>query len=191
LTGDLDTVRELLQEDNRLLAEQVVDRNPWLCEKIGVDLSVWAAPIVADFGLESGSFHIIGSAAFGFSIKSETPGRPFRRKGGGKRPSDLDVAVVHADFFDECWSAMVGFDRASRITSRKVARQGVYWGHIDDFDVPKRSALRRRLLELANSIRRSREFQGYPCNIRMYRSREDLVGYVTNSLNELERIVPE
>jgi hypothetical protein len=189
LIENVDRVVALLAEDSRVLAERVVDRNPWICARLGVDLAVWAPPLLAAHGLQGATLRIIGSGATGFSLDVDKAGQPFRRVGGGAEPSDLDVAVVHQGLFDECWDDMVEFDRFSRLATRPWNREGVYWGHIDDYCVPDRSGARRRLRDLANAIRRSPTFRGYPCNVRMYRSREDLLGYVTSSIKKLERSV--
>lgn len=189
MTEDLDRVVAFLADDSRVLAERVVDRNPWICTQLGVDLEEWAPLLLAEYDLEDADLRIIGSGATGFSLDADKAGQPFRRVGGGAKPSDLDVAVVHERLFEECWGDMVAFDRFSRLSTKPWNREGVYWGHIDDYCVPDRSDARRRLRDLASAIRRSPTFRGYPCTVRMYRSREDLLGYVASSIKKLERSV--
>lgn len=187
MTAELDTIRAFLAGDNGALARQIVDRNPWFCDQVGVDLGVWAPTFLATQGLVDATIHIVGSAATGFSLKEEQPGRPFRFIGDGVKPSDLDVAIVHQPLFDDCWAEMVVFDRTTRVHSEFQDRVDVYWGHLDDYRLPERAQMRRRLRDVAGAIQRSAEFRGYPCTLRIYRSRRDLVGYVKNSINDLER----
>ena len=189
MVNDIDRARIFVADDSLRLATGIIDSNPWLCDQVGVQLDVWALPLLARHGLTAATLHLVGSAAVGFSLKAEQPGRPFRRIGGGARPSDLDVAIVCAPLFDDCWSEMANFDRQTRWTSDPQDRQAVYWGHIDHQHLPDRAQGRRKLQTIANEIRKSVAFRDYPCTIRVYRKRSDLMGYVRHSIFVLERSI--
>lgn len=186
---ELEVAKAFVAEDAVLQAVRIVDSNPWLCDQMKMRLGDWAQPLLARHGLAPDALHIIGSAATGFSLKKEQPGRPFRRIGGGERPSDLDVAIVDVPLFDLCWGDLVLFERQSLFRTDCLDREAVYWGHVDDKRLPDRAPTKRRLQDIANEIQRSASFRGYPCRIRVYRTRRDLLGYVKHSISVLERSV--
>jgi hypothetical protein len=191
LTTDLDRARELLAEDHAAIADRIADANPWICTRIGIDFAAWAGPILASYELGDARIHMVGSAAVGFSLRAEQPGRPFRFAGGSENPSDLDIAIVSEVLFNDCWGELVREDRTEGISSASRTREHVYWGRIDDGILPQRAATRRRLRDMVNEVSRSAEFRGYPASIRVYRTRPDLIGYVRNGLRLLERSIQE
>lgn len=190
--GDRARVAAFLSDDTAVLADRVIGPEPWLCRELGVDLPKWSRELLAAHGLTKASLSIIGSAATGFSLNPENAGRPFRKVGGVGEPSDLDVAVVDEGLFVSCWESMVGFERTggpSHIAEHD--RSHVYWGRIDDYVVPPRTAPRVLVRRLLDSVRRVPGFRGYPANIRVYRRREDLFHYVIRGLQALSRSLAE
>ncbi len=176
-------------ETPRTLAERLVASNPWLCEQIGVDFAEWAKPVLRDHGLPGATLHLVGSAATGFSLRAEQAGRSFRKVGGIKRPSDLDLGIVDEKLFDSCWTKMIQWERGINCYLEVLDRAHVYWGRIDRGKLPERAYLRIALLDLQNAVTRSREFWGYPASLRVYRHRHDLIGYLEYSIQVLMRSV--
>lgn len=84
---------------------------------------------------------------------------------------------------------MVQWERGSHPYIGDPIRARVYWGRIDRHTLPERTAQRVRLRNLVNAVTQSREFRGYPASIRVYRRRDDLLGYLEHSINFLSRSI--
>lgn len=182
-------IQAFLTENPRTLAERIVTSNPWLCEQIGVDFAVWAKPVLKTHRLSSATLYLVGSAATGFSLRAEQAGRPFKRAGGIKRPSDLDLGIVDKELFDSCWNKMIQWERGISCYLETLDRAHVYWGRIDRHKLPERAYLRITLRDLQNAVTRSREFRGYQASVRVYRHRDDLLGYLEHSIQVLMRSI--
>ena len=165
-------ITAFLTESPRTLAERLITSNPWLCDQIDVDFTAWAKPLLRDHGLPGATLYLLGSAATGFSLRAEQPGRSFKRVGGTKRPSDLDLGIVDEELFDSCWNKMIQWERGINCYLGNFDRAHVYWGRIDRHKLPERTYLRITLLGLQNAVTSSREFRGYPASIRVYRTRD-------------------
>lgn len=180
-------VQAFLTETSRTLAERLVSSNPWLCEELGFDLAAWAKPVLKAEGLPRATLHLLGSGATGFSLRAEQAGRLFRKIGDSDGPSDLDLGVVDEKLFDSCWSKMIQWERRISCYLEVSDRSHVYWGRIDRNKMPKRGRMIITLRNLQNTVTRSRQFRGYPANVRVYRHLDDLVGYVEYSIQVLAR----
>jgi len=189
MEGDRERVLQYLSKDASLLAAGLVDRNPWLCNQLDVDLATWSRPILEGQGLKKATLRIMGSAATGFSLAPEKAGRPFRTISGMDRPSDLDFAIVDEKFFTGCWNEMVGSERhgGGPCHPNRDYKMHVYWGRIDDYYIPYRTRPKIVLRQLLGEIGRSPEFRGYPASIRIYRRREDLLECVLSGIRFLRR----
>ena len=182
-------VKAFLATTSRTLAERLVNSNPWLCDELGIDLAAWATPMLEAQGLPQATLHLMGSAATGFSLRTEQAGRPFRQIGDTERPSDLDLGVVDEELFDSCWSAMLQEERGIAPYLAPRTRAHVYWGRIDNRNLPARVSLRSTLRGLQDAVTRSREFRGYPASVRVYRHLDDLIGYTEHSIQTLVRSI--
>lgn len=182
-------IRAFLTEPPRTLAKRLVTSNPWLCEEIGLNFDAWAKPVLKAQGLSGATLYLVGSAATGFSLRAEYPGRLFRKVGDTEGPSDLDLGVVDKKLFESCWRKMVESERGINSYLDVRDRAHVYWGRIDGHKLPYRAHLRITLRELQNAVRRSREFRGYPATVRIYRHLDDLIGYIEYSIRVLARSI--
>ena len=182
-------IQEFLVDDPRIIAERIVTSNPWLCDQIGVNFSAWSRPLLQSNGFHKATLHMVGSAATGFSLRAEQPGRSFRKIGGNRQPSDLDLGIVDNNLFDTCWKKMIQWERGINQYLDVRDRAHVYWGRIDRHKLPYRTYLRVTLRNLVNAITRSREFRGYPASVRIYRHHDDIVGYIENSIHILSRSI--
>lgn len=187
MTADQMRAREYLAHNSAVLAKNLLEDNPWLCKQLGVEWAAWSRSLLEELGLKRATLHLMGSAAIGFSLSPDKPGRRFRTVGTTDGPSDLDIALVDDSFFHACWNEMLRRDRRERFASGAHERECVYWGRIDDHRVPNRSPSRMQVRTLLDSCRRSPEFRGYPVSLRIYRRRDDLLGYLVSSLSALER----
>lgn len=191
-SDDQKRVRDFLSsEPAGFTASAIINDNPWLCEQIGVDFED-----ISRLALKSAArppkakLKLIGSAAVGFSLNPENPGRPFQVLKGGINPSDLDLALVDEDLFVESWNEVVAHEVVmgpSFLNDNKRAR--IYWGRLDQWMVPRRSKPRTQMRRVLDSIRRSTQLYGYPATIRVYRREIDLINYLTHHIRILKREV--
>ncbi len=190
MTVRLQNLAVLLADGPKQLADRIVNADPWLCGQLGVNWSSWSRQLLLDRGFANASLHLVGSAAIGCSLSPENAGRPFRFLGGLEKPSDLDIALVDTGLFQSCWDEMVRFERQAGPTYLNGSdREHVYWGRIDDYRVPHRTAPRAAVRALLDACRRAQEFRGYPATLRVYRRLDDLSHYVLRGLNHLGRTI--
>lgn len=180
-------IQGFLSESPRDLAERLVTANPWLCRQMKVDFSELTEPLLRAQDLPRAKLYLVGSAATGFSLSAEKAGRSFKKTGGFEKPSDLDIGIVDEDLFESCWNEMVEWERQSYHYLEDTNRVHVYWGRIDRHRLPERAATKVRLQNLLNAVEQSPEFRGYPTSIRVYRRRDDLIGYLEHSIHVLSR----
>ena len=171
------------------LAEQILRGAPWFCEQVGVDFLQWSRDILTakDFP-GTAALHLVGSAANGFSLAPEKAGAPFRMLQMGEKPSDLDFCLVDQQLFMQAWDSIVREDQVLHLNGRfDAVRIRVYWGRIEQSQVPQ--VQRARLRTLIDTIRRTPEYRGYSASIRVYRRRQDLLGYTLWCLAKLKRAI--
>ena len=173
----------------RDLAKSMLLSNPWYFDRIGVDFGKWSMSIRTKCGFTGpSSLALVGSGATGFSLHPEKAGTPFRDRNDKDGASDLDIALIDPAVFIAAWDSLLKED-AMR-TGRRIAdeiRIRVYWGRIEQDVLPAK--LRPRIRKLASAISRDSNCNGHSVTIRLYRRREDLMGYTTWSLGQLKRDV--
>lgn len=167
------------------VADDLLDRNPWICEEEGVAFGPIGSRIVERLPDPNARAFVLGSASVGFSLSPLKAGASFRRSDGPDRPSDIDVAIVCNSTFLEIWREMLLEDFRSAGGVRTEARQNIYYGRSDQRDVPRRSAVAAEILSLRGEVRRHPVFASYPASIRMYRRVEDLKSYLCWSIRKL------
>jgi hypothetical protein len=171
----------------QVLATNLLDQNPWLCEQLGFSFVEWSVRQLSDAGRPRAALFLVGSAAVGFSLSPTKAGRAFRKL-GAERPSDLDFALVDIELFDAAWAEMKRDDRQGRSSGIAPAdREHVYWGRIAHRSIPSRTRPSRDISDMTNAARRSPEFRGYRASIRLYRERVDLESYTIWSLANLAK----
>ncbi len=197
-SASLRTIRQ--KERNRLKrylrsrsTEEIVDRLvsdvPWFFRRDPDAYEDWRQALAQDMPYSPSDVHIVGSAATGFSLNPEKPGRLFKEASHPRGPSDFDVAVVCSSLFVQAWELIVAYDRLGKlgfsIDIRALTRRGVYWGHINPRTIPLGTTPSRLFRAISAIGSRHPRTKGHPVRIRIYRQRGDLRGYQVNSLNGL------
>jgi hypothetical protein len=137
--------------------------------------------IASEFGLHPSQVMIVGSAKLGFSIVKWKRYRPFGDT------SDIDVAIISPELFDELWINVYEYWQA-----------GGYWDQIADFQEylfrgwlrpdklpPSRSfAGRRQWWEFFRRLTNSREFGDFQIRAGLYKSWYFLESYQAGCINQ-------
>lgn len=197
-SASLKTIRQ--QEHDRLkkylrsrstedLVDRLVSDVPWFFRRNSDAYEDWRQALAQDMPYSPSDVHIVGSAATGFSLSPEKPGRLFKEANHPGGPSDFDVAVVCPSLFVETWELIVAYDRLRKLgvsfNSRALTRRNVYWGHISPKTIPRGTTPSRLLRTISAIGSRHPRTKGHPVSIRIYRQRGDLRGYHVSSLNVL------
>lgn len=169
------------------LVRDMLDANPWFCERNSVDFSEFTEDLLSEHDRPHAELFLVGSAALGFSLAPTKAGRRFRPLGGDQPASDFDVAMVDATLFEEIWNSMTQRDREGARWSRERDHRNVYWGRIDQKRVPRRTSPRRLVLNISSGIRRAEPFRGHSTSVRVYRRRVDLHHYTKDGLRKTAR----
>jgi hypothetical protein len=175
---------------------------PWIFDGDDAAFRAWREAVASAAALELDGVHLVGSAATGFSLSPLKAGRPFRRVAVGNAGSDIDVAIVDDGLFMKAWEALVASDRFGRLGRQLAGRVSqdnsirdeldrlrcyVYWGLIPHYVSLPGTEMARRLRMLAAATSRLKPFVGHRVSVRVYRRREDLVGYHLASARSLHR----
>jgi hypothetical protein len=174
------------------IASTVVHGLPWIfAEESEGAYQVWRSAIVAGTGVSADGVYIVGSAALGFSLVAEKAGRKFKRPAPGRRPSDIDIAMVDEALFVKTWETIVAYDRrrALRLSYDRLdrLRRGVYWGFLTSTFVPANTSASRLLRQVLSASQRIAPLRGHPSSIRIYRRDQDLMKYQEHSVKSLRR----
>ena len=185
----------LRTELNSTPAELFVDSKilgivPWIFENDEAAFKSWEKRLSSETGVELGSIFVVGSAATGFSLSPQKPGRAFRTLSVTTSDrSDIDLAIASEELFIAAWNTVLNIDRNLKISKADdyngKMRIGVYWGHVSEKVIPKGTEVSRRLTVLKAACTKESPFMGYSVSSRLYRRRVDLRGYQIWSIRKL------
>ena len=133
--------------------------------------------VARKFDLHPNSVILVGSCRTGFSLKPERRYRPTRGD------SDLDLAIVSADRFDDYWDSVFRFGNENRAWMKSpgfdnFTRQ-LFNGWIDPRGLPSDRRFKQALewVGYFNALMRSRKFGARRITTRLYRTWERLETY--------------
>lgn len=177
--------------DEIQLAKRLLADNPWFFEKRSIIFHDWSQALLSTMDFtNSACLFLVGSGATGFSLAPEKAGAHFRGLTTKPKPSDLDFALVDPQFFAVSWNSMIAEDTIyGSLRRHDDIRIRIYWGRIEQDVVPSKH--RSRLRKLVDAIRRDSACRGFPTTVRVYRRREDLLGYSRWCLRQLRKAVRE
>lgn len=192
----------------QFVEQELLQPIPWIFEGDEEGYELWRGDVARKAEVDQKGIFIVGSAATGYSLSPAKPGRLFRAVGlGGDPPSDIDIAIIDENLFFLTWNLIVSLDRGRALSRRlshvwtkrrgtfvgqvKHMRESVYWGTIGHAFVPRGTDIAQRIRMLFAATTRRTPFLGHEAHARIYRRREDLVGYhewgIGELLDELER----
>ncbi len=133
--------------------------------------------IAAQFDLHPSAVVLVGSCRQGFSI---APKQVWAAANSG---SDLDVAIVSPEKFDQCWDSVFAYSRSNRAWHksrryRQFART-LFRGWIDPRGLPPvpRFEQAARWIEFFDTLMQSRRFGTRRISARLYRTWSRLDAY--------------
>jgi hypothetical protein len=200
LLGAIESARSLRD----FVEASLLKRVPWIFQGNEALFISWRQTIAREASVNGDEVYLVGSAATGYSLSPDKPGRDFRPTGSTlMRPSDIDIAVVDSRLFESGWNTVLRFDGGGRL-SRLIReayqyewdrvssdiqemRRNVYWGSISHVYAFSGTQFARVLRLLFAATTRSKPFVGHPPKARIYRRREDLVNYHEQSLRSTKQ----
>jgi hypothetical protein len=188
-------LRRLLsaQSETEFTDGQLLGRCPWIFDA-SETYDAWRSSVAETLSIEPGSIRIVGSAATGFSLSPQKPGRPFRRTSSlNTVASDIDIALIHPNLFAMAWDTIIRFDREHKLGGteerRNTIRVNVYWGLVGQRTLPRNTEPARMLLTAMSVAGRLPPLRGYRIQSRIYRRMEDLRAYHISSLRQLRLVL--
>lgn len=180
--------RLLADRENDELVAEILDRRPWIFAA-DQEHDLWSSSVAAVLQIGKEDIRIVGSAATGYSLSPYKAGRPFRAIAAGKQASDIDIAIISKEIFEEAWNTIVGVDRKKRLrlseADRDKMRTDVYWGLVGHRSLPANTGVTRRILIAMAVAGKSPPVRGQKIRCRIYRRCDDLRAYHTVSLQQL------
>jgi hypothetical protein len=120
---------------------------------------------------------LCGSAHLGFSPVPDKLGKAF-----DSRSSDIDVAVVSADLFDDWWSELQASDILPSVLKR--VSEDLFWGFINPANVNNVSDIGRKWWRLFGEIKTER---ASGVRGRVYRNFWSMQSYHMHAINEARK----
>ncbi len=133
--------------------------------------------VAAHFGLHPNAVILVGSCRLGFALKPEKRWQPARPA------SDLDLALVSADRFDDYWDRVYRYARSDLAWSKTRSYRRFAWhlfnGWIDPRGLPpvRRFEQAKDWVNFFDELMRSRRFGSRPISARLYRTWDRLEFY--------------
>jgi hypothetical protein len=147
---------------------------------------VLLSEIAKQLAIGQDAINVIGSGRIGFSLDPEQFGKPFSEK------SDIDVAIVSDDLFDEAWMDMLrlgkAYHRLKDDTKAWLAshrRSCIYWGYVRPELLPGVVKISSKWFFTFKGLSRIRELARRSITGRLYRTRDHLVVHQKYSCNEI------
>src|ERR1051326_819228 len=168
---------------------------PWIFQGDTALFTAWRTAVAKEVGVAPDAIYLVGSAATGYSLNPTKPGENFRKalSGASPRPSDLDIAIVAPNFFEQAWNSIIRFDRGGALgrflreqygykgfetgDDIRQMRQNVYWGAISYVHATSGADIARTFRYVFAATTRIRPLFGHQPKARIYRRREDLLSY--------------
>lgn len=174
----------------RYVASKILGIVPWIFADDKGAFNSWGERLNRELGMEGASVFVVGSAATGFSLSPQKPGRAFRVLSlTSSERSDIDLAIASEELFVAAWNTVLNIERNSRTSKpedyNEKMREGIYWGHVSEKVIPRGTEVSRRLIALKAMCTRESPFMGYSVSSRLYRRRVDLNGYQVWSIRKL------
>jgi hypothetical protein len=198
--NDLLTLLRAAPSLREFIQTKLLGAVPWIFKGDVEAFQDWRRAIAREAAVQEGALFVVGSAAVGFSLSPMKPGRPFQVVGLARQASDIDIAIVDAQLFEQCWNTLVRYDRArglGGVLARPILqtvekmRLDVYWGMVSHSNtVPGTDEARRLRLLFAATSRRP-PFLGHEPRARVYRRLDDLISYHEVSLRQLVETLRE
>src|SRR6266403_2948499 len=90
---------------------------PWIFQGDTVLFTAWRTAVAKEVGVAPEGIYLVGSAATGYSLNPTKAGENFRQSpsGASHQPSDLDIAIVAPNFFEQAWNSIIRFDRGGAL----------------------------------------------------------------------------
>jgi hypothetical protein len=129
--------------------------------------------VAAEFGLHPSSVVVVGSTRIGFSLDPKHRYRPVQVH------SDIDIAIVSQDRFDDYWERVFQYSKADLAWQAKRFKDRLFMGWIDPRFLPNTPAFgaAKKWAEFFDGLMQSRKYGRRTITARLYRSWDRLEAY--------------
>jgi hypothetical protein len=150
--------------------DQIVDRMDYFKEIVSSKLNI--------------NFHnvqIVGSAKMGYSLSPRKLLRPFHDEVSGMPSSDIDIAIISENLYEQFWSELRGVKGMwyNKLYYKHLT-ESIFRGYINDGDLQKIPGINTKWENLVNPINvllQDKLGFVHPITYRLYRSWDDLEEY--------------
>lgn len=142
----------------------------------GSDYYLLRQHISREFNIHPASVVVVGSTRTGFSLNPKHRFRAVRDK------SDIDVAIVSPELFDEYWDKVFAYSQANVAWASKGFKRTLFKGWIDPRELPDAATLQSRWATVFDNLMQSRRFGIRRITARLYRTWERLEQYQERSV---------
>jgi hypothetical protein len=164
------------RKHSEIVEEHILSGQPFAFENDQPSYDLLRAEISRELTVDVPAIHLVGSGQIGFSLAPEKFGTPFRPE------SDLDIAVVDSQMFDEAWMDMLRLGNAYYSLKQRVRdmlkqhrENNIYWGMMYPDSLPGVVRISSKWFSAFKGLSRNRQFASREVSGRLYRTRDHLV----------------
>ena len=185
-------LQHIVRSDNWYF-EKILNYSPTDISKISDDFRM---TISESMGISFNSIMIVGSGKIGYSLSpKEKMLAPFCvDEKGGRKVSDIDVAIISSDLFTEFWKLFrTSYSSKYSSTYQKIYNE-IYRGYINEKNIQEVDLCRQKWLPISAESKKmlaDKLFIRHEITYRIYRSWEDFEEYNLKNIQKLKNKLSE
>lgn len=194
LTSKQFYTKHIIRSDNWYL-QNYLGKNP--DEVIGL-LDDYRLIISENMGVSMNSIMMVGSGKIGYSLSPPDLAhpektklfQPFNDDESVRKVSDLDIAIISNDIFQEYWKLFRKSFKMKYITTYSHVYQELYRGYINERNIMEVEGCRKEWNKTASISKKRIHDELYfihDISFRIYRSWEDFEDYNIQNIDKLKR----
>ncbi len=176
-----------------LVSKWILDRIPYIFFDNNEQCIEWKEMLSRNINIDSKAIIIAGSACSGFSFNPFKDYRFFREE------SDIDIAVISNNYFQEAWHYMrnmsirhrYGISGMQRTAIDEHKNQLIYWGVIDTEKILEILPFGREWILALTDLSQQAPIDGREIKIRIYKDFESLRDYHIYNFRKLKEQLME
>lgn len=185
-------LQHIVRSDNWYF-ENILNYSPSDISKVSDDFRM---TISESMGISFNSIMIVGSGKIGYSLSpKEKMLAPFCvDEKGGRKVSDIDVAIISSDLFTEFWKLFrTSYSSKYSSTYQKLYNE-IYRGYINEKNIQEVDLCRQKWIPISAESKKmlaDKLFIRHEITYRIYRSWEDFEEYNLKNIQKLKNKLSE